>query len=132
MKSAKEKRESEFLALFGRAHEAGMRALDATRPTPMVVSQHASPIDNASPVVQQWYEPEGMCGFAWVVVRPGTSSFARWLTKTKRARPAYRGGVSIWVNGSTQSIQRKESYARAFAAVLKEAGINAYSDSRLD
>lgn len=46
----------------------------------------------------------------------------------------YYGGVSIWVGGFGQSVQRKEAYANAFAEVLNERveGVRAYAGSRMD
>jgi hypothetical protein len=122
----------EFNALVTKAHAAGMAAGDAAQPTAMVVSEHANALDDASPVRKQWYVADGVCGFAWVTIRPGTSSFARWMVKHGHARKAYGGGISTWVSQFGQSMQRKQAYAAAFAKVLSEAGINAYADSRMD
>lgn len=46
----------------------------------------------------------------------------------------YYGGTSVWVGGFNQSMQKKEAYARAFAAVVNEhvAGVSAYASSRMD
>lgn len=46
----------------------------------------------------------------------------------------YHGGTYIWVGGFGQSMQKKEAYARAFAAVVSEhvAGCSAYASSRMD
>lgn len=127
------KRDAEFVALFDRAEAAGLAAGMARRPRAMVVQQRASVFDDASPVVQEWHEPEGLCGFAWVSVRPGTSSFARFLTRTGRGRTdSYAGGVSIWIGAHGQSYERKEAHANAMAQVLRDAGLRAYADSRLD
>ena len=99
----------------------------------MHVVQHANPLDDSSPIVKR-YAPvmDGVCGFAWVVVRPAGSSFGRWLRKERGHSLAYGGGVSIWVGSFGQSYERKYAYARAFAGVLEEAGIEAYAQSRLD
>lgn len=115
-------------ALYARAHQAGMTAGNTAIPTPMVVRQMG-----ANGEVVKTYPPvmDGPCGFGWVTVRPGTSSFARFL-KTKGHRKAYNGGVEIWVREFGQSYERKVAYARAFAEVLREAGINAYGGGRLD
>ena len=43
----------------------------------------------------------------------------------------YPSGYHFWVWGS-QSMARKEAYARAFAEVLKYYGVLAYAVSRLD
>lgn len=77
---------------------------------------------------EQW-----ACGFAWVNIKPGTSRFARWLKKKNYARTdSYYGGVTYWVATRTQCVMKKESYARAMAKVLTDAGFRAYAQSRLD
>jgi hypothetical protein len=118
--------------LFNLAHAAGMAAAERFDPTPMIVQQHAIPLNDRSPVVQQWVVNDGVCGFAWVVVKPGTCSFARWLAKEKGCKKAYHGGMSIWVHQFNQSMERKEQYAHAFAKVLRDHGVNAHPESRMD
>lgn len=120
---------AESAILFEKAFQAGEKAANAARSTPMVVQQIGANGD----VVKQ-YEPvaDGVCGFGWVVVRPGNSSFARWLKANTHAQKAYEGGISYWVRGYGQSYERKLAFARAFAGVLTEAGINAYGTGRLD
>jgi len=99
----------------------------------MVVQQHADQCNDNSPVVQQWTVSEGVCGFAWIVIKPGTSSFARWLVKRELAKAHYYGGVSIWVSLFNQSMERKERYAEAFAHVLRDLyQVTAYAGSRMD
>lgn len=119
-------------ALFAKADAAGKAAAVANVPTPMIVSEHANPLNDASPVKNSWFVADGACGFAWVIVRPGNCSFANWLKKNAGARPAYYGGTEYWIRDYGQSVERKEAYARAFAKVVSEAGIKAYADSRLD
>lgn len=128
----REIRYANFEILFRAAWEAGMAAGLAALPTPMVVQQHASALDDSSPVVKSWRVPEGVCGFGWVTVRPGNSSFARWLVKTGRASKAYRGGVQVWIGEHGQSYERKVAHARAMADLLKAWGVKAYSGGRLD
>jgi hypothetical protein len=123
---------AEFQELYNRAHAAGMAAGTQTQPVGMMVVQRANPLDDTSPVKQAWAVPEGVCGFAWITIRPATSKFARWLKKTNKGRTAYGGGLQIWVGQFNQSMQRKEDYAAAFAKVLREAGVNAWSGSRMD
>jgi len=130
--AARESRTAAHADLFARAHKAGMEAAEAVTPTTMVVERHANPLDDNSPVVERWVEPAGPCGFAWVLVRPGNSSFARWLVKAGHGRAAYNGGIQVWVSEHRQSIERKSAHAAAFAGVLREAGVKAYSQSRLD
>lgn len=109
--------------LYDKAHNAGMTAGESVTPNAMVVTNG----------VQNYYVSEGLCGFAWVVVTPGNSSFAIWAKKNRGARKEYSGGVCAkWVSEFNQSYERKVAYAQAFAAVLREAGIKAYAADRLD
>lgn len=125
-------KKSEMRALFAKAKAAGAAAGKAAAVVPMVVSQHASPMNDSSPVVKQWHVPDGPCGFAWVTVTPGNCAFANWLKKNGYARKGYYGGVEISISDYGQSIMRKEAHAGAMAGVLQEAGIKAYSNSRMD
>lgn len=116
----------EHYALVEKAHEAGMAALNAACPTPMIVT---GGVPGEPP--KTWYVDEGACGFAWVEIA-GNTAFGRWAKKSKLATPAYPKGLMFWVYEGGQSIDRKEAYASAFAKVLNEAGIKAYANSRLD
>jgi hypothetical protein len=100
---------------IGKAHQAGMAAGMGASPTPMLVQEHANPLDDNSPVVKT-YAPVmgGVCGFAYVTVRPGNSSFALWAKKNKGWFKAYYGGMQMSVRAFGQSMERKEAYARAF------------------
>lgn len=124
---------SECEALHARAHAAGLEAGNSAVPTPMVPVERANPLDDTSPVVRQ-YAPvlDGVCGFAWVNVRPGNSAYARWASANLRALKGYTGGTDIWVRGFGQSYERKMAYAVAYAEVLTEAGLQAFADGRLD
>jgi hypothetical protein len=123
-----------FKEIYLKARNAGMEAAQNCMPTPMVVGTPTTPLGNDIDTNKQMYfVSEGVCGFAWIQVKPGTSAFAKWLKKNNLARPdSYYGGVSIWVGEFNQSMQRKEAYANAFANVLNECGIRAYSMSRMD
>lgn len=137
--------------LFNRACAAGDAAVTeliaSNGVAPMVVSQHANPLDDNSPVTQRYFVADGPCGFAWVILKPGNSSFAKWAVAQRKSGksggkankavllpdgPTYGGGVRFWVSGFNQSMQKKETYAAAFAGVLHASGLNAYSDSRMD
>lgn len=119
--------------LFAEAHKAGLEAAERTTPQPMVVQQHSNPLNDNSPVVKQYFVPQGLCGFAWIKVRPGTSSFAKWLKRTNRGYlDSYEGGVNVWVSVGGQSYEIKMAYAQAFASVLQAVGIQAIPQGRLD
>lgn len=144
---ATKQQESEFAELYARADAAGRKAVAATVPTPMGVQESRLDIIDGKlvdvPVGQTYIVSGGVCGFAWVNIKPGTSTFARWLVKTGKARAdSYYGGVVIWGaprgvieaydGGYGQSMTLKEAYSNAFATVLREAGIRAHASSRMD
>lgn len=121
--------------LYNKAHKAGMNAANNAQVAPMVVAHtkniFSNEIDESKP---KHFVEDGVCGFAWVNVKPGNSKFANWLKKNDIARPSsYEGGVNVYIHQFGQSLQRKEAYARAFAKVLRDNGISkAYSSSRMD
>lgn len=88
------------------------------------------------PMTIRGYEPvlDGVCGFAWVKVRPANSRFANWLKKVGIVSgPAYNGGVDIWISDHNQSYERKLAHAEALAEHLRsELGIDAKAHGRLD
>lgn len=127
-------------AIHAEAHAAGMKAGEGITPEPMYVVERANVLDDNSPIVKS-YEPimDGVCGFAWVNIKPGTCSFARWASKQPALRgggnlvhKSYYGGVDLWVGLFDQSMTRKKAYAGAYAQVLRDHGIKAHAMSRMD
>jgi hypothetical protein len=135
-KTTKPKKNS-YVEIYEKALTAGLAALKAATPTPMVVQQHANMMDDNSPVVQEWFVADGPCGFAWVNVKCKGEGL-RFVNAMKKhdsdrwRKDGYYGGYTFWVREGNQSIQKKEAFAEAFAEVLREAGINAHWSSRLD
>lgn len=125
---------AEMKALYENAHEAGINAVANLKVVPMIVGEETNLFSGKIDYNKSTHFVEdGVCGFAWVNVKPGNSKFANWLKKNKLARSdSYYGGVTVWVSAFNQSMQKKEAYASAFSKVLENAGINAYSDSRMD
>jgi len=122
-KAIRAQRYTEFEALTAAAHAAGIKAGRECRPIPMMVCTAAGiPIECVD---------DGACGFAWIAFA-GNTAFGRWAKKHGLADSHYPSGLSIWVTEFGQSVDRKESYAAAYARVLRDAGIDAYSGSRLD
>jgi len=117
--------------ILAEAHEAGMAAGSAKVATPMTLVE-SDLFDN--PIGKTYYVPEGPCGFAWVVTHEhGNGKFVKYLKSAGGGDKYYGGGYYVkWVREFGQSIEKKESYADAYAAVLKGYGIKAYSGSRLD
>jgi hypothetical protein len=126
-----------YKAIHDEAHAAGMAAGTAKVPVPMIVGESkgfvgaaANKIDYAKPT---YYVASGVCGFAWVVIENGRSGYARWVKKNvKNSHKNYYGGWAVWVNEFGQSMEQKEAYADAYAKVLKEHGIEAMPQSRMD
>ncbi|TWD55363.1 hypothetical protein FB480_102173 [Agrobacterium vitis] len=96
--------------LFLLADENGRKAHDAVLPTPMVLVGFE--------VIE-----EGECGSAYVVVNDARKGFARWLIKTGRGDRFYRGGASVHCRSQSQSVERAQAYALAFARVLALNGV---------
>lgn len=119
--------------IYNEAHAAGCNAVANLRVRPMIVSERANPLDDSSNVVCQYYVEDGVCGFAWVKIRPARGKFVKWLKDNKIGRPnSYEGGYDISIFDYNQSMQKKETYADAFAKVLVSNGIKAYGQSRMD
>ena len=120
--------------IYTEAHSAGMAAGHGCTPTPMVVGTPTTPLgDDIDYTKDTYYVSDGMCGFAWINIKPARGKFVTWLKKADIGRKDnYYGGYTIWVSEFGQSVTRKENYARAFAKVLGDNGITAYNMSRLD
>lgn len=138
----KEAREKKWADLHAEAYRAGMIAGNKCVPTPMVVEQRANMAaslfgdndDRTNPVVYREVVMGGVCGFAWVKIGPGNSSFALYLTKKGYGRKSYTGGVQVWVKEFGQSMQAKEAFAQAYAEVIRQAepSLKVYAQSRMD
>lgn len=130
----------EFEKIYNEAVEAGMAALKAKVPTPMVVVQHKNMLDDTSPVEKAYNVPMGMCGFAWINIKPATQPFVRWLKKQAAGnehtnygfKDSYYGGWSIWAHEGGQSIELKQAFCEGFGKVLSKYLIENYTMSRLD
>ena len=119
-------------SIYIQAHDAGNNAVTQTTVTPMIVTQAANPLDDSSETINQWVVNDGVCGFASVVIKPANSKFAKFLVANGLARKHYAGGVSMSIRDFNQSLTKKEAYAEGFAKVLRDNGINAWAESRMD
>lgn len=118
---------TECRIIWHEANSESHAAAQAYSPTPMGV------VDSRTG--QSWRVDSGVCGFAWINIKPGNGKFANWLKRNKFAdSDSYYGGVTIWVSDYGQSMERKEVYARTFAKILRERfGFErVYSMSRMD
>lgn len=124
---------TDFQKIYNEAQRAGIIAAGKKIPTPMVVEEHENMLDGNSKVKNTWQVNDGVCGFAWITIKPANSAFAKWLMEKNLARKAsYGSGVLIWVYQYGQSYERKAAYAGAFAGVLQKYGINAQMGCRED
>lgn len=122
--------------------EACKNAMDAgmnNKPTPMSVVRVGldnKPLPNEVPSVIM----EGLCGFAWVTIRPARGAFVQFMKSIGKGHNGYYGGYEISTNvveretgvNFGQSYERKMAAAEAFAATLQAWGINAVAEGRLD
>jgi len=131
-KEQRQARYADYESWLAEAHEAGMKAVQALNVVPMLVQAHSNPLDDSSPVVQSYFVGDGVCGFAWITVRPANSSFGLYVKKNHGWKSAYGGGIQKWVSDFNQSMQKKYAYASAFAQVLNSHGIVAIPGERMD
>ena len=99
---------------------------------------HEEAVALAQTATQDHHEEHGewdCCGFAWVKIRPATSSFCRALKKAGIVNHvSWNGGYDIWNPSGhpTQNISSKEAGAEAYARHLEANGVKCYAQSRLD
>jgi hypothetical protein len=74
------------------------------------------------------------CGFAWVEISSARTPFVKWCKTNNVGSKHWKKGWSIWnpIGNMTQSMDLKEAGSSAFAKVLRNHGIDAYSCSRAD
>ena len=118
--------------IYQQARDQGNAAVQQAYVAPMIVQQRQNPLNDNSTLVREYFVSDGVCGFASVTVKPANCKFAKYLVANGLGRKAYNGGVSMSVHEFNQSLQKKEAYAHAFAKVLRDNGINAWSESRMD
>lgn len=129
---------ADYARVWALAKAAGEEAARATTPEPIFVYEahlDDTPVKGGG----KWVSPYGLCGFAWVTIRPATSGFVRWLKAQGIGSKAYYGGWQIFAHPEhgrgtplTQSVEVKSAYARAMAQVLRDHGIPASASERLD
>lgn len=120
----------DYEILWSAANAAGTQAATACTPRPMVVQQ----VNPISGEVIKTYEPiaDGVCGFAYIEIRPANCALARYLKSRNVGYKAYTGGWEVSIHDYGQSWERKRAHAQAAAQVLRDAGINATAYDRLD
>jgi hypothetical protein len=126
-------------SICNKAHAAGYDAVKSARVVPMIVGQETHLFSGVMDPNTIEYVEDGVCGFAWVDVYPTNKGNTR-LGKAERKvleavgfkKDIYGKKYYKWVSEFNQSMQKKEAYASAYAKVLRENGLKAYSGSRMD
>lgn len=130
-----------FKAIIAEADAAGKEAVSKLKVIPMIVGEAKSlfsnEIDYSKPTE---YVADGVCGFAWTYVYPEHKGNTKLGKQERKVLEAFGfeqdccnpKKYTLWVSDFNQSLQKKEAYARAFAAVLSSFGIRAGAQSRMD
>lgn len=126
------------------AEAAARRAADGTRPEGMLVYEADGLSNRPKPDARAWYEPEGLCGFSWVNIKPAYSWVAKAIRENATDRDfgarndSYEGGTTVWIGYGGQSHARKVRAANAYAEVIKGyiersgENVRVYVGDRLD
>ena len=152
-KKAKQVQDKYFNHLMTKGHKAGMVAAEGTQVTPMVVTEDPDMLP-AEKKPKTWVVDEGVCGFAWIEIHPATGAFPKWVKKNAKRfggcwyndkyydnglagmdfgiYKGYPTGLHMGTHLFGQGMTRKAAYCAGFANVLREAGINAYANNRMD
>ena len=117
--------------IYVEAYEAGLKAGNEVGVQKFIVGD-AIGLSNEIDYSKPTYVLDGLCGFAWVNIKPARGAFVNYLKSRNVGSKGYYGGYEIWVREFGQSVDRKAAFARAFADVLAKYGINASVGSRLD
>lgn len=130
-----------FKAIIAEADAAGKEAVSKLKVIPMIVGEAKSlfsnEIDYSKPTE---YVADGVCGFSWAYVYPEHKGNTKLGKQERKVLEAFGfeqdycnpKKYTLWISDFNQSMQKKEAYARAFAAVLSSFGIRAGSQSRMD
>lgn len=131
--------DSELSRIWKEAWKAGDDAGKGASVTPMVVYEAGLFDDKPLPGGQSWFVDDGVCGFAWVDIRPASHAgrsdcdLVKWMRSRDIGHYSeYHKSWQYSINEFNQSMQRKEAAARAIADVLTKYGYRAYDNSRMD
>ena len=80
-------------------------------PTPMVVGTPTTPLgDDIDYTKDTYYVSDGLCGFAWINIKPARGKFVTWLKGADIGRKDnYYGGYTIWVQSSDRVLREKKT-----------------------
>jgi len=115
-----------FEDIWTEATNAAIVAHNDCVPVGMTVGQASGLFGNAIIPGTEEYVADGVCGYAWIQVKPARGPFVKWMKQNKLGDTGVYGGWTISPSdfdrslGRTLSMQRKEAAMRAACAVLKK------------
>ena len=75
--------------IYTEAHALGIKAGNECSPTPMVVGTPSTPLgDDIDYSKDTYYVSDGVCGFAWVNIKPARGGFVKYLQEQDIGRKA--------------------------------------------
>ena len=108
---------------FENARKVGRKAGLGETPVPMQVIGSD----------QSFLVEGGVCGFAWIEIRPARGPLVTYLKKSKQGYYSeYERAYIFNIHDFNQSLTRKEAMAEAMAEHLRKCGYNVYAGSRMD
>lgn len=108
---------------FENALKVGRKAGLGETPVPMTVFGND----------QAYVVEDGVCGFAWIEIRPAKGGLVTYLKKSKQGYySSYQKAYIFNIHDFNQSLTRKEAMAYAMAAYLCNCGYNVCANSRID
>ena len=73
--------------VYADAHAKGIAAGNACSPIPMVVGTPTTPLgDDIDYSKDTYYVSDGVCGFAWVNIKPARGKFVKYLKENEESR----------------------------------------------
>ena len=119
--------------MFDYAHQKGLEAGREHKPQSVVFGSPSTPLGDDVDLSKPYdVVDDGVCGFAWVRILPGTCQAARFAKEKWNGRKGHPSGVSVFCHEFNQSMERKYAYALAFATVLCDYGFLAVPEARMD
>ena len=128
----------DYQKIYEDAVAAGQAEAENVKVEPMIVGTPKNFFGDEIDFTQPTYVVAGgVCGFATVVITSARGGFVQFLKMRNIGYKAYYGGYAISarpkVKGAfVQSMTINEAWAGGFAEVLRENGIDASVESRMD
>lgn len=125
--------------IFSEACTAAVKAFHDAKPTPVIFGQAKGLFGNEMVPGTEELVEDGVCGFAWINIKPARGEFVKFLKSKNIGRKGVYGGYTIsaydiGIPGSSQSMERKEAGCKAFVAVIKKyfPDMRIWVESRMD